>query len=558
MRALVSIALSVAVSLLLIDAASAQQKTIKVVWKKTVIDAKFRAEGVGVADIDKDGKKDIIVGDLWYKAPDWKPQFIRLDPKTKKEKVFDGAKGYSDTFCVFTEDIDGDGYPDQIVVGFPVKPCHWYKNPGKAGGEWKEYMIQDSACNETPLYVDLFKTGKRGLLLGHKGEMCYFTPGKDPTKPWERLSISGPSGTKELQPGTFHYAHGLGIGDINGDGLLDVMCGPNPTGANQMGGWWEQPAKGADKGKWKFHPVNIPKCADMIAFDVDGDGKNDIVCTSAHNTGMWWYQQRPGKTDSSFVQQFLFPSPAPLGKTLPEGVKLSKDEIELLNAFTKVRQDQKKSPWRPEARISADARAAAVLGATAEDKTQKIELSRQKYPGELVVLEVGAYYSRPIDLAKEILEKHPKAKMPGLEIGIGVIEGASGTKFYAVLVGDRDQFVVPGQTHAVHFVDINGDGQKDLVTGRRFWAHGPAGDDNPGDPALLYWFQAKKSKAGVTSFTPHLVDDDSGVGTQFAVEDVDGDGLLDIVVSNKRGVFLFLQGRETVIEPVAPPVVDDN
>src|SRR6202035_5645445 len=75
------------------------------------------------------------------------------------------------------------------------------------------------------------------------------------------------------------------------------------------------------------------------------------------------------------------------------------------------------------------------------------------------------------------------------------------------------------ESHALNYVDINGDGLKDLVTGKRWWAHGPHGDVNPNDPAVLYWFEAKKDKDGIVTFTPHLIDDDSGIGTQFAVAD---------------------------------------
>ena len=38
-------------------------------WRKTVIDGKFRSEGVAIADVNKDGKTDVMIGDSWYEAP---------------------------------------------------------------------------------------------------------------------------------------------------------------------------------------------------------------------------------------------------------------------------------------------------------------------------------------------------------------------------------------------------------------------------------------------------------------------------------------------------------
>ena len=140
-------------------------------------------------------------------------------------------------------------------------------------------------------------------------------------------------------------------------------------------------------------------------------------------------------------------------------------------------------------------------------------------------------------------EKDRHLLVPGMEIGVGAAKAADGTVQYTLLIGDRQQFSLPSQTHALHCVDIDGDGLKDLVTGRRWWAHGPRGDAGPNDPAYLYWFQAKRGKDGIVSFTPHVIDDESGVGTQFAIADVNGDGLPDVVVSNKKGVHVFLQVR---------------
>jgi hypothetical protein len=97
------------------------------------------------------------------------------------------------------------------------------------------------------------------------------------------------------------------------------------------------------------------------------------------------------------------------------------------------------------------------------------------------------------------------------------------------------------QLHALNLVDMNGDGLKDIVTGKRFWAHGPNKDDEPGAPAVLYWFELKRDDKGTVDFIPHQIDDDSGVGTQLTTVDINGDKKMDVAVANKKGVFVFLQ-----------------
>jgi hypothetical protein len=96
------------------------------------------------------------------------------------------------------------------------------------------------------------------------------------------------------------------------------------------------------------------------------------------------------------------------------------------------------------------------------------------------------------------------------------------------------------QLHALALIDINNDGIKDLVTGKRYWAHGPMGDNEPNAPAVVYWFKLVRGDKKSVDFIPFIIDDDSGIGVEIATGDLTNNGYTDIVTSNKNGTFVFL------------------
>ena len=244
-------------------------------WRKVVVDTVFRSEAVSVGDVDRDGDQDLLVGDGWYEAPDW-----QLHPIRPLGAYGDGAATYSNCFACFATDVDRDGWVDQVVVGTPGAPCRWYRNPGRTGAPWESFEVHPSACNESVQFVDLFGDGSRALLMGDGSRLVWCEPAADPRAPWVVHPVSGPD-----CPAAVRYAHGLGIGDMDGDGRMDVIT-PH--------GWWRQPHGARQRSEpWEEHRLRT--CFDsahLHAMDVDRDGRVDVLNSSAHARGICWNPQR--------------------------------------------------------------------------------------------------------------------------------------------------------------------------------------------------------------------------------------------------------------------------
>ena len=393
-------------------------------WKKIQLTDQFWAEGAYAADFDKDGHGDVVYGPYIFSGPtfekrrEFRPATASFELKKAggaKQTIpgfkgeLSGGNGYSDNFLTYVHDVNEDDWPDIIAVPWPGKTTYWHENPKGAEGHWKRHFAFDKTDNESPMLTDLTGDGKPELICNSEGYVAYATPNwKKPSEPWivHRISAKG-----KWQ----RYTHGIGHGDVNGDGRPDVLL---------REGWWEQPANLKGDPEWEFNPFAFGTGgAQMRAYDVNGDGLNDVVTSlAAHGYGLAWYQQ-----------------------------------------------------FRNEGRITFKPR---------------------------IVIN-----SKPSD-------------------------NPYGVKF--------------SQIHGLDFADVDGDGLLDVVTGKRFWAHGPKGDVEPGDPAVLYWFQLTRPEKGEAHYVPHLIDDDSGVGTQVAAIDVNGDKLLDVVVGNKKGAFVHLHSSRKV------------
>jgi hypothetical protein len=245
-------------------------------------------EGCADADFNQDGKLDISAGEFWYPGPDFKTQ-----KPLRKLKV--QAPDYLTNNGEHAWDVNGDAWPDIISGSFLETEICWYENPKAEGltkGElWKKHVLIDTKLsqNEWTEFRDLDGDKVPELVVNSWNEsipaMVYQLTKRDngePTlKPWV---------IHEGGPGV--NGHGVGFGDINGDGLEDIIFG---------NGWYERPKQNAAAQSWILHKDwNFPSAScPMLVVDLNGDGHNDLLWGHGHNFGLYWEERRDDNKDGS-------------------------------------------------------------------------------------------------------------------------------------------------------------------------------------------------------------------------------------------------------------------
>ncbi|MFZ9089653.1 MAG: FG-GAP repeat domain-containing protein [Planctomycetaceae bacterium] len=237
----------------------------KIAWKKHDINADSPYEGGGAADFNNDGRIDIFSGDSWYEAPDWTRHRVRDVPASRNPH-------YHEDFADSPLDVNGDGFTDIVTCNYFGRRIGWVENPGgDATQPWVEHEVDLPGSMETGVLVDLTGDGVPEFLPNTPGVVL-----------WYSLETQQPVTWKRHECGSQGAGHGVGSGDINSDGRLDILT-PN--------GWYEQPAD--SDAPWVFHGEFSLGSAgiQILGHDVDGDQLTDVIWGSGHGFGLFWLQQ---------------------------------------------------------------------------------------------------------------------------------------------------------------------------------------------------------------------------------------------------------------------------
>jgi hypothetical protein len=384
------------------------------------------------------------------------------------------------------------------------------------------------------------------------------------------------------------WSEGANAGDLDNDGVKDVIAGP---------WWWEGPdftkrhEYYAPKATFqlKLGPmttITVPgfegtlgrenKYSDNFfvwTYDFNADAWNDILVVGFPGTDTSWFENPRGR-DTHWVRHKIFDQ---TDNESPTFADLTGDGKPELVCITKGQYGYATPDW------SAPSKPWTFHPISPNNKygnfTHGMGLGDVNGDKRIDLLEKDGWWEQPASLAGDPIWRFHKLPMGtgGSQIHVYDVNGdglndvisalaahgfglawyeqyrdGGATAFREHVFMNKDpkenkHGVKFSELHAIDLADMDGDGLEDIVTGKRFWSHGRMGDPDRNDQAVLYWFKLVRGADRSVDFVPHLIDSDSGVGTQVVARDINGDRLPDIVVGNKKGAFVHLQ-----VKPGAP------
>jgi hypothetical protein len=243
---------------------------------RKVLIADERFESAAFIDVDGNGVLDIVSGEWWYEGPAF-----------KKRHRIGAVRPEGEYFCDFSNiplDIAGKGRTD-YVTGSWWSPLVWRENPGAPDKEWPLHEIDKPGAIERPCAWDVDGDGVVEIVPNCPGSpLAIYKLDRDANGrgqgSFTKTVIGGPD---------FRQGHGLGCGDIAGNGRMDLVL---------PAGWLEAPPD-PYRGEWKWHGDEfalMPQASvPILVVDVTGNGVNDLIVGGGHCYGLdWWEHRRDG------------------------------------------------------------------------------------------------------------------------------------------------------------------------------------------------------------------------------------------------------------------------